>query len=374
MHVHNRIDNLFNRLARPALASRLAAASFSVLTAAALGAAVLMAPLVAVAQTDRALQQKRMAETVDTSRFKKRGPHTIGVAAGYMSNSWVVFCLQHIRYEASLHKDVKDVLVTDAAFNPAKQVSDIEDLITKNVSLIIYWPVDEKAIQPALEKAVAKGIPTVNAGGGFSYSPGTVSNAFIDQWALGEMVARQLVKDLGGKGRIFAMLPIAGTTAAVDQLGALKAVLKENPGVELLSAEHGDWNRAKAKQITENLLQRYPRIDGVFSPAGQMSIGVAEAFEEAGRLKGVTMSPGDEYNGWMKWVVKHRQGGAVTFPTRAGQEATRLGLRILNGEPVPRGLVIPSVYISPADSVKYTEMNKPDDWWASELPDAFKPK
>ena len=87
----------------------------------------------ASAQTDRALQKKQMAEVVDTKKFKKPGPYTIGVAAGYMSNSWVVFCLQHIRYEASLHKDVKDVIVTDAAFNPTKQVADIEDLIAKNV-------------------------------------------------------------------------------------------------------------------------------------------------------------------------------------------------------------------------------------------------
>ena len=334
-----------------------------------------LAPLSASAQsTDRALQKRQMAEVVDTRKFKKPGPYTIGVAAGYMSNSWVVFCLQHIRYEASLHKDVKEVIVTDAAFNPTKQVADIEDLIAKNVSLIIYWPVDEKAIQPALEKAVAKGIPTVNAGGGFSYSPGTVSNAFIDQWALGEEGARHFVKDLGGKGKVFAMLPIAGTTAAVDQLAALKFVLKDYPKIELLSAEYGDWNRAKAKQITENLLQRYPQIDGVYSPAGQMSIGVTEAFEEAGRMKGLTMSPGDEYNGWMKWVVKNQKGGAVTFPTRAGQEATKLGLKILAGEPVPRGLIIPSEYIAPKDAAKFAEMNKPDDWWASKLPEQFKPK
>ena len=84
-------------------------------------------------------------------------------------------------------------------------------------------------------------------------------------------------KDLGGKGKIFAMLPIAGTSAAVDQLAALKDVLKSHPDIELLSAEYGDWNRAKAKQITENLLQRFPHIDGVFSPAGQMSIGVARS-------------------------------------------------------------------------------------------------
>jgi ribose transport system substrate-binding protein len=338
------------------------------------GSVAALLPWQAAAQTDRALQKKQMAEVVNTAKFKKPGPYTIGVAAGYMSNSWVVFCLQHIRYEASLHKDVKDVIVTDAAFNPGKQVADIEDLIAKGVSLIIYWPVDEKAIQPALAKAVAKGIPTVNAGGGFTYSDGTVSNAFIDQWALGEAVAKHFVKDLGGKGKIFAMLPIAGTTAAVDQLAALKAVLKDHPQIELLSAEHGDWNRAKAKQITENLLQRHPRIDGVFSPAGQMSMGVAEAFEEAGRMKNLVMSPGDEYNGWMKWVVKNKKGGAVTFPTRAGQEATKLGLKILAGEAVPRGLVIPSEYIAPADAVKVAELDKPDDWWASKLPEKFKPK
>jgi len=332
-------------------------------------------PFTAAAQTvDRAAQSKQIAETVTTTQFKKAPPYIVGVSAGYLSNSWVVFALQHIRYEASLHKEISNVIVTDAAFNPTKQVSDIEDLISKNVNMILYWPVDEKAIQPALQKAVAKGIATVNAGGGFSAAPGTVSNAFIDQWTLGEMVARQLVKDLGGKGKIFAMLPIAGTTAAVDQLAALKFVLKDHPQIELLSAEYGDWNRAKAKQITENLLQRFPKIDGVFSPAGQMSIGVAEALEEAGRMKGVVMSPGDEYNGWLKWVAKNKRGGVVTFPTRAGQEALKLGLKALNGEPVPRGLIIPSVYLDTAASIKVVEPDRPDDWWASTLPDAWKPK
>jgi ABC-type sugar transport system substrate-binding protein len=328
----------------------------------------------AAAEDARVLQEQRAAQLIDTSGFKKAGPYKVGVAAGYLSNSWVVFALQHIKYEASLHKEISELLVTDAAFNPAKQVADIEDLISKGVDLILYWPVDDKAIESALKKAVDKGIPTINTGGGYVHSPSVTACAFIDQWNLGEMVARRLLQDMDGKGKIFAMLPIAGTTAAVDQLAALQAVLKEYPGVELLSAEYGDWNRAKAKQITENLLQKYPRIDGVFSPAGQMSIGVAEAFDEAGRLGEVTMSPGDEYNGWLKWVRGHEQGGAVTFPTRVGQEALRLGLRILRGESVRRGLRIPSEYISPGATGAYAEMDRPDDWWASTLPEDWKPK
>lgn len=334
---------------------------------------ILSSPSLA-ADNARVMQEQQAAEIVDTAAFKKDGPYKIGVAAGYMGNSWVVFTLQHIRYEASLHDEITEVLVTDAAFNPTKQVADIEDLISKKVDLILYWPVDDKAIEGALKKAADEGIPTINTGGGFVNSPSVTASVFIDQWNLGEMVARRLFQDMGGKGKIFAMLPIAGTTAAVDQLAALETVMIEYPDIELLSAEYGDWNRAKAKQITENLLQKYPEINGVFSPAGQMSIGVAEAFDEAGRLNEVIMSPGDEYNGWLKWVRANKQGGAVTFPTRAGQEALRLGLRILRGENIRRGQKVPSEYISPSAAGAYAEMDRPDDWWSSELPEAWKPQ
>lgn len=319
-------------------------------------------------------QAEQAAKTVDTAKFKKEPPYKIGVSAGYLSNSWVVFALQHIRWEASKHEEIGEVIVTDAAFNPTKQISDIEDLLRQDIDLLIYWPVDDAAIADVLERAVELGVPTVQAGGGFTANAGTVSNAYISQWRLGEMVARHLMEDLGGKGKIIAMLPIAGTTAAVDQLDALNAVLKEYPDVELLSAEYGDWNRAKAKQITENLLQRFPQIDGVFSPAGQMSIGVAEAFAEASRLEEVTMSPGDEYNGWLKWVAENKEGGAVTFPTRAGQEAVKIGLAILKGEEVNRGTAVPSEYIAPQDIGDYVNADAPDDWWASELPPEYLPK
>lgn len=340
------------------------------------GALALALGLATPAAADRAAaeaQAQLAAQMVDTSAFAAEPPYTIGVSAGYLSNSWVVFALQHIRWEASKHDDIENVIVTDAGFNPAKQIADIEDLLRQDIDLLIYWPVDDAAVSAALQAATEQGVPTVQAGGGFTDEPGVVSNAYISQYRLGEMVAERLIEDLGGEGDIIAMLPIAGTTAAVEQLDALEDVLAENPGVTLLTAEYGDWNRAKAKQITENLLQRFPTIDGVFSPAGQMSIGVAEAFEEAGRLDEVIMSPGDEYNGWLKWVAENGQGGAVTFPPRAGQVAVELGMKILRGEEVPRGEAVPSEYIAPSDIANYVNPDAPDDWWATELPAEFLP-
>jgi len=315
------------------------------------------------------------AQIVDTTRFKKAAPYKIGVSAGYLTSSWPVFNRQYMLWAADKHKDVvESVVVTDANFSPTKQVADIEDLLRQGIDLLIYWAVDEKSLASTLQRAEDNGVPTVNAFGGLNALPGTTSNAYISQFLLGKEVAERLVSDIGGKGKIVAILPIPGTQAAADQLSGLQSVLELHPDVELLNTSYGEYNRAKAKQVMENLLQRYPTIDGVFSPSGHMNIGIAEAIEESGRLSDIKMSPGDELNGWLKWVVKNNTSGAVTFPPRVGFVTVELGLKILSGEPVPRGQRIPSEYISPEAAVSYVNNAASDDSWAGPLPTEFMPK
>jgi ribose transport system substrate-binding protein len=314
---------------------------------------------------------------VDTAAYQKDGPWKLCVSAGYLSNSWVVFALQNVKYQASLEPRYDpNIVVTDANFDANKQISDIEDLINQGCSAIVYWPIDDQAIEPGLEQAVAKGIPTVNIGGGYADLPGIVSNAYIDQYELGVAGAIALAESLGGQGKIVSMLPIAGTTAAVDQDKALHDVLANYPGIELLDTQNGDWNRAKAKTITETWLQKYPQIDGVFSPAGQMSAGMVEAFDEASRLTEVKFSPADEYNGWLKWIAAHpdMDSGLVTFPPEAGGVGVQQMTHILSGEPVTKGIHVPSIWYAPGAGGALADTAAPDDWWANELPAAFLPQ
>jgi len=311
---------------------------------------------------------------IDTKPFEKAPPYKVGLSAGYLSNSWILFASQYVKYEASLHPEIANLVITDANWNPAKQVADIEDLISKDVDVLLYWPVDEKSVLPALRKAVEKGIATVNVGYNFMDSPWVTGNAYVDQWAMSVDNAEHFARGLGGKGKVFAMLPIAGSSAAVTQLAALRHVLADTPGIELVSIEYGDWNRAKAKQLTENLLQRFPRIDGAFSPAGQMSMGILEAFDEAGRLDELTMSPGDEYNGWTKWVARHGKWGSVTSGLEVGRAAVRHGLDILMGKPVTNAVIVGTRYLTPAEAAKLYDPDRPDDWWPTTLPPDFLPQ
>lgn len=314
-------------------------------------------------------------QMVDAAKFKKEGPYKIGVSAGWLSASWVVYSRQYILWAAEEHKaDVEEVIFTDAAFNPGKQVADIEDLLRQDIDLLIYWAVDDKSVADVLARAVEAGVPTVNAYGSFVDSPGTTSNAVISQYRHGEMIARQLMQDINGEGKIIAVLPIAGTAASNDLLSALETVLKEFPKVELLDVSYGNYDRAKAKQVAENLLQRFPEITGVFSPSGNQSVGIVEAIDEAGRLSEIKMSASDELNAWVKWVVANNQGGIVTYPPVVGKVAFETGIQLLKGESVPRGVIIPSDYYSPADAAKLVRADLPDDAWPGVLPDAFLPK
>lgn len=311
---------------------------------------------------------------VDTAKYKKDGPYTVGLSAGYLSNSWILFCSQLLRHEASLHPEISDVLVTDAAFNPAKQVADIEDLVSKGVDLLLFWPVDEKTLLPALQKASEAGVVTINVGYNFMNSPYVTGNAYVNQWDMTIEGAKRFVDAIGGKGKIFAMMPIAGSSAAVVQLATLQSLIKDKPEIELLTVEYGDWNRAKAKQLTENVLQRFDHIDGVFSPAAQMTMGILEAFDEAGRADEAIFSPGDEYNGWLKWVKETGKSGSMTSGLEVGRAAVKHGLAILKGEPATNAVVVPTRYLTPEEAAAMYQDGRPEDWWPTDLPEEYLPK
>ncbi|MCA5011278.1 substrate-binding domain-containing protein, partial [Clostridioides difficile] len=51
--------------------------------------------------------------------------------------------------------------VVDAGDDSAKQISDIEDLISKNIKVLIVNPVDSDAVASAVESATKKGIKVI---------------------------------------------------------------------------------------------------------------------------------------------------------------------------------------------------------------------
>ncbi|MGY3292769.1 hypothetical protein ACVWWP_005836 [Bradyrhizobium sp. LM3.6] len=143
-----------------------------------------------------------------------------------------------------------------------EQLSQIEDVVVKKPSAIVFTPVDYKAMVPGVEKINEAKIPVINitdrsAGGKF------VSFVGADDYSLGLETARFLLKTLGGKGNIVIIEGVKGSLTNVDRVRGFNDALKENAGAKLLASQPGNYQRLQALQVMENLMQSNAQIDGV---------------------------------------------------------------------------------------------------------------
>lgn len=163
-----------------------------------------------------------------------------------------------------------------------EQLSQIEDVVVKKPSAIMFIPVDYKAMVPGVEKINDAKIPVVNvtdrsAGGKF------VAFVGADDYSLGLETARYMLKTLGGKGNFVIIEGVKGSLTNIDRVRGFNDALKENAGAKLLASQPGNYQRLQALQVMENLMQSNSQIDGVLAANDAMAIGAIEALEGANR-------------------------------------------------------------------------------------------
>lgn len=129
-----------------------------------------------------------------TSATTATKPYKIGFSAAILTNPVIAAAGDAITAETRKHGGT--VIKTDAQFNAGKQASDIDSLIAQDVQAIVIIPVNNSALQPALERARAKGIYVVSRDA-LPQDPWNVTLAgahFDAGWATARWFAKKLGK------------------------------------------------------------------------------------------------------------------------------------------------------------------------------------
>jgi len=163
-----------------------------------------------------------------------------------------------------------------------EQLSQVEDVIVKKPDAIVLVPVDYKAMVPAVEKINKANIPVVNITDRVA-SGELVAYVGADDYNLGLATARRLLKAMGGKGNVIILEGVKGTLTNTDRVRGFNDAFKAFPNVKLLGAQPANYQRLKALQVMENLMQAHPQIDGVLAANDAMAVGALEALEGARR-------------------------------------------------------------------------------------------
>lgn len=237
-----------------------------------------------------------------------------------------------------------------------EQLSQIDDVIIKKPSAIVFTPVDYKAMGAGVQKINAAGIPVVNV---TDRSEAGKFVAFVgaSDYELGLVTGRYLLKTLSGKGGVVILEGVKGSLVSADRVRGFTDALKEFPQVKLLASQPGNFQRLQGLQVMENLMQTHPQIDGVMAANDAMGTGAIEALEGANRkslvvgvngtkeavdaVKAGKMLASGDYNGYLQGCV-----------------ATMLAIRELRKLPVPKEVVFKAGVI---DQSNYQASDVPAD-------------
>jgi ribose transport system substrate-binding protein len=279
-------------------------------------------------------------EMVDTSKFKKAGPYTIGFANASQGDLWLVAFTHGVQWAIAQNKSmVKKFIMTDANGNASKQISDIQDLVNQKIDLLIVNPAAADPLDPVLQRVMKQGIPVVTVARRPKSDTSFVSFVTASDQALARLNATWLAEKLGGKGNIVLLPGLAGASPAEMRLKAAREVFAQYPNLKVLDTQYTGWSPANGKTVTAAMIQKHGRaIQGVWADSGLQGSGAVEAFLAAG-VSGKDIPPmtGGDLNRMYKLAAQHGfPYVGIDYTPSIGIKAVGIALDVLQGKGVPK--------------------------------------
>jgi ribose transport system substrate-binding protein len=239
----------------------------------------------------------------------------------------------------------------------AQQITVVEDFVSRGVDGIVLAPLDDRALMRPVRDAVREKIPVViidSALQGSDY----VSYISTDNYKGGVLAARRLGELLGGRGRIFLIRYQEGSASTVQrEAGFYDTVKKEFPGLVLLvQDQYAGATTETAYQLAENLISRFPDVEGVFAPNESSTFGTLRALQES-RLAGKVVFVGFDSSPKLIQGLRdgHIQGLVLQNPDKMGYLGVKTVVAHLRGEPVEK-IIDTGVVLATLDNMDAPEI------------------
>jgi ribose transport system substrate-binding protein len=179
------------------------------------------------------------------------------------------------------------------SFNAVQQVPVLDAVIARKPDLILIAPTDKVQLIKPLQSAVDAGIPVITVDtyiGSGVYQTGSGNADFPLSYIAsnnilgGQMAARALAKELGGKGKVYVSNVQPGVSTTDErQQGFIDEMKKNYPGITVLSTQFNNDDANKAASQAQSVLARNPDLGGIFGANLFSALGAANGVQQAGK-------------------------------------------------------------------------------------------
>lgn len=207
--------------------------------------------------------------------------YKVGFAVSTLSNPFFV-SMKDAGMEKAEELNL-DLITLDAQDDVSKQVSQIQDLIVRDVDVLIVNPVDSDAISVVIQEANRANIPVITVTR--PSNNGEVTQHFdVDNKECGSLVANKLVKDLNGAGNIAILEGIPGAVSAQDRQQGFMEVIDQNENLKVITSLTANYSRSEGYSVTEDIIESNPNLNAIYAHNDEMALGAVRALSAANKL------------------------------------------------------------------------------------------
>ncbi len=311
------------------------------------------------------------ATVVDTAAYAKEGPYVIAVSQQDASNGWGnTYNLTMAAYGEELLAQgiLASPLLTAVTNDANQQISDIENFIEQQPDAIVVEPLGRAASTTVIKRALDAGIPVVLCANGIEGTDFT-ARVDVDFYEVAYKSGVGLAELMGGAGKVVVFNGIAGVDSTETWQAAALDALSNYPDIEIIATEYAQWNIATAKQKMEAIMAANPEINGVWAGGGEMALGAALAFEDAG-IEPPKFAMVNVPNGFLRLAQEYGYEfvGSPDPPSMA-RYCLQTAVDILQGKEVTKFISLRTL-MDGADPYDHTDFVQ---WYVPELNDDFIP-
>ena len=297
----------------------------------------------------------------DPSAQKVDGQPVVAYAQAELINSW------RVANQTDMEQKAKDrgikLISTNANQDPAKQLSDVQNLLAQKPNVLVVSPLDSKALVPVVGMADRAGVPlviidrTIDAAPGEGQYKTVIAQSHVDSGKLLAEKTVELLKEKNGSpsGSVVHVQGQAGASPVVDANKGWDEVMTQYPDIKTVGTADAGFTKQGGIKVMEDFLQRFPKgkIDVVRTDYSDMTMGAIQAAKAAGRseLLGYMVGEGGQRDA-IKAVIDGDIARETQTPPFFGDLALDSAMKIINGESVPTNQPVP---------IKVFDANKKDE-------------
>lgn len=214
------------------------------------------------------------------------------------------------------------------------------DMINKGYDALLVSGISESNLVPGYELAIEKGIDMTTVMDAFTPYATTTVGAW--HYLAGYQAAEWIDKTIGGSGKVACITGLSQATAAQARTQGFQDYYAQNnpDNIEIVAIQNGDWDRQKAFNITETLLQQHPDLGGIYCNNDTMAMGGLEAIIASNSECVIVGTDGTSEA--MESIKAGELDATIDFsPNVMAAIAVEMQVRKLAGQEVPKVIYAP---------------------------------